>query len=71
MLKPEAFDVGPGLAMTDDRQSRAEHYREIAASLACLARRMQYHEARQQLFALAEQFERMAEFAEKWEEIDR
>ena len=55
----------------DNRQSRAEHYREIAASLAGLAGQMHYHEARQQLFALAEQFERMAEFAEKWEEIER
>jgi hypothetical protein len=55
----------------DHRQSRAEHYREIAASLARLAERMQFHEARQQLFTLAEQFERMAEFAEKWEEIER
>jgi hypothetical protein len=32
---------------------------------------MQFHEVRRQLFALAEQFERMAEFTEKWEEIDR
>lgn len=55
----------------DDRQSRAERYREIAASLARLAARMQFHEVRQQLFTLAEQFERMAEFAEKWEEIER
>lgn len=55
----------------DDRLSRAEHYREVAASLVRLAGRMHFHEVRQQLFALAEQFERMAEFAEKWEEIDR
>ena len=55
----------------DDRQSRAEYYREIAASLARLAGQMQFYEVRQQLFTLAEQFERMAEFAEKWEEIKR
>ena len=55
----------------DDAHSRAEHYREIALSLARLAGQMQYHEPRQQLFALAEQFERMAEFAEKWEDIER
>lgn len=56
---------------SDDRQSRGEHYREIAASLVRLAGRMQFHEVRQQLLTLAEQFERMAEFAEKWEEIER
>jgi hypothetical protein len=53
-----------------DGQSRAERYREIALSLARLAARTHYHEARQQLFTLAEQFERMAEFAEKWEDIE-
>ena len=55
----------------DDSQSRAEHYREIAASLARLAGQMRFHDARRQLLTLAEQFERMAEFAEKWEESDR
>jgi hypothetical protein len=55
----------------EDGYSRAEHYREIALSLARLAGQMRYHEARQQLFALAEQFERMADFAEKWEDIER
>ena len=54
-----------------DGHSRAEHYREIALSLARLAGQMRYHEVRQQLFGLAEQFERMAEFAEKWEDIER
>lgn len=54
----------------DDRQSRGERYREIALSLAQLAARTRYHEARQQLFTLAEQFERMAEFADKWEDIE-
>ena len=64
--------LNPGWRMAgDDRQSRAEHYREIALSLARLASQMQFHEVRQQLFTLAEQFERMAEFAEKWEEIER
>jgi hypothetical protein len=72
MLKAQAVDAGPGLAMTgDDGRSRAEHYREIAASLARLAAQMRFHEIRQQLFTLAEQFERMAEFADKWEENDR
>ena len=55
----------------DDRQSRAERYREIAASLSRLGGQMQFYEARQQLFTLAEQFERMAEFADKWEDLDR
>jgi hypothetical protein len=55
----------------DDRQSRAERYREIAASLSRLGGQMQFHEARQQLFTLAEQFERMVEFADKWEDLDR
>lgn len=57
--------------MGDDGQSRAEHYREIAASLARLAGQLRFHEARRQLLTLAEQFERMAEFAEKWQEVDR
>ena len=55
----------------DERQSRAERYREIATSLARLAGHVHFHEIRQQLLTLAEQFERMAEFAEKWQEIER
>ena len=54
----------------EDRRSRAERYREIGLSLARLAAQAQYHEVRQQLFTLAEQFERMAEFADKWEDIE-
>ena len=54
----------------EDRQSRGERYREIALSLARLAARTHYHEARQQLLTLAEQFERMAEFADKWEDVE-
>jgi len=72
MLKRYAVECCSRGGMTgDDRQSRAERYREIALSLARLAARTHHHEPRQQLFTLAEQFERMAEFADKWEEIEQ
>lgn len=49
------------------RQSRAEHYREIADSLLRLARQTRHPEVRQELLELAERFERIAEHADKWE----
>ena len=52
------------------RQSRAEHYREIADSLARLARQTQHSEVRQELLDLVERFERIAEHADKWEGAD-
>lgn len=52
-------------------QSRAEHYREIAASLTRLARQTRHSEVRQELFELAERFERIAEHADKWEGVER
>ncbi len=55
----------------DDRQSRAEHYREIAESLGRLARQTRFPDVRQDLIELAANFERMAEHAEKWQSIDR
>jgi hypothetical protein len=53
------------------RQSRAEHYREVADSLARLARQTAHFEVRQELLELAERFERIAQHAEKWEDIER
>lgn len=55
----------------DDRQSRGEHYRDIADSIRQLARQTRYLEIREELFDLADRFERMAEHAEKWQAIDR
>jgi hypothetical protein len=52
-------------------QSRPEHYREIADSLARLAQRTRHPDAKQDLLDLAERFERIAEHAEKWENIER
>jgi hypothetical protein len=56
---------------SDDRQSRAEHYREIADSLDRLARRTRHDDIRRELSDLAERFERIAEHAERWGTIDR
>ncbi len=53
-----------------DAQSRSEHYREVADSLRQLARQTQSFEIRQDLFDLADRFERMAEFSEKWHSIE-
>ena len=55
----------------DDRQSRAEHYREIAARLSQLAQQTRHFEIRRELSDLAERFERIAEHADKWEAADR
>ena len=54
----------------EDGRLRAERYREIATRLTRLAAQMQFHDARQQLCTIAEQFERMAEFAERWEDVE-
>jgi hypothetical protein len=51
--------------------SRAEYYREIADSLARLARQTRHPDVKQELLDLAERFERIAEHAEKWEEAGR
>jgi hypothetical protein len=54
-----------------DHQSRSEHYREVADSLRRLARQTQFSDVRRDLFELADSFERMAEFTEKWEPTER
>lgn len=56
---------------SDDRQSRAEHYREIAARLNQLARQTRHSEIKRELIDLAERFERIAEHAEKWQAAER
>jgi hypothetical protein len=43
----------------------------VADSLRRLARQTRFPEVRQELFDLAEGFDRMAEFAEKWNTADR
>jgi len=53
------------------RQSRAEHYREIADSLARLAQQTRHPDVKQELRDLAERFERIAEHSEKWEGAER
>jgi hypothetical protein len=53
-----------------DAQSRSEHYRGVAGSLRRLARQTQSFEIRQDLFELADRFERMAEFSEKWHSLE-
>jgi hypothetical protein len=58
--------------MTDGRDaSRSEHYRDVAASLRRLARQTQFPDVRRDLFELADSFERMAEFTEKWDAVER
>jgi hypothetical protein len=56
---------------SDDHPSRSEHYRDVADSLRRLARQTRFPEVRQELFDLAEGFDRMAEFPEKWHTADR
>jgi hypothetical protein len=56
---------------SDDHQSRSEHYRDVADSLRRLARQTQFTDVRRDLFELADNFERMAEFTEKWEPAER
>jgi len=51
--------------------SRSEHYRGVADSLRQLARQTQSFEIRQDLVELADRFERMAEFSEKWHSLER
>jgi len=55
---------------SDDAQSRSEHYRGLADSLRQLARQTQSFEIRQDLVDLADRFERMAEFSEKWHSLE-
>jgi hypothetical protein len=54
-----------------DHQSRSEHYRDVADSLRRLARQTQFTDVRRDLFELADNFERMAEFTAKWEPAER
>jgi hypothetical protein len=54
-----------------DHQSRSEHYRDVADSLRRLARQTQFSDVRRDLVELADSFERMAEFTEKWEPAER
>jgi len=44
---------------------------DVADSLRRLARQTRFPEVRQELFDLAEGFDRMAEFPEKWHTADR
>jgi hypothetical protein len=53
-----------------DTESRSEHYRGVADSLRRLAQQTQHFEIRQDLFDLADRFERMAEFSEKWHSLE-
>ena len=57
--------------ISDESNSRAHYYREIADSLNRLARQTQYQEIRRDLLDLAERFERIAEHAERWQSVDR
>ena len=52
------------------RPSQAEHYRQIADSLARLAQQTRHSDVRQELLDLAERFERIAEHADKWEGVE-
>jgi hypothetical protein len=54
-----------------DHQSRSEHCRDVADSLRRLAQQTQFSDVRRDLFELADSFERMAEFTEKWEPAER
>jgi outer membrane protein assembly factor BamD (BamD/ComL family) len=54
-----------------DNQSRSEHYREVADSLRRLARQTQFPDVRRDLTELADSFERMAEFTQKWATTER
>jgi hypothetical protein len=56
---------------SNDPLSRSEHYRDVADNLRRLARQTRFPEVRQELFDLAEGFERMAEFADKWNVAER
>jgi hypothetical protein len=56
---------------SDDHPSRSEHYRDIADSLGRLARQTRFPQVRQQLFDLAEGFDRIAELAEKRDKAER
>jgi len=51
--------------------SRSEHYRGVADSLRQLARQTHSFEIRQDLVDLADRFERMAEFSEKWHSLEQ
>jgi hypothetical protein len=53
----------PGHPMSDEQEASAGHYREIAEKIRQLARQTQIPEAQQELFDLADRFDRMADLA--------
>ena len=53
-----------------DDESRSEYYRNVADSLRLLAQRARSYQTRQELIELADRFERMAEFSDKWHQFD-
>ena len=63
--------MGAASVTSDDHESRSEHYRDVADSLRRLARQTRFQEVRQELFDLAEGFDRMAEFAVTWDTTER
>jgi hypothetical protein len=53
------------MAMSDEQQASEEHYREIAEKIKQLARQTRIAEAREELFDLADQLDRMAELTKR------
>jgi hypothetical protein len=51
--------------MSDEQQAREANYREIAEKVRQLARRTHIAEAKEELFDLADQLDRMAELTKK------
>ena len=49
--------------MSDEQEASAGHYREIAEKIRQLARQTQIPEAQQELFDLADRFDRRADLA--------
>ena len=53
------------MALSDDAQARAEHYREMADRIRQLARQSRIAEMAEELFDLADQFDRLAALIER------
>jgi hypothetical protein len=53
----------PRHPMSDEQEASAGYYREIAEEIRQLARQTQIPEAQQELFDLADRFDRMADLA--------
>ena len=51
--------------MSDEQQASAGHYREIAEKIRQLARQARIPEVREELFDLADEFDRMAELIKR------